>query len=481
MLKIPSRPALLVVCAIALQMGISIAYSLTRHYTFKTSAYDIGDFEQALYNFIHHGRLLVTLAPPHVLQPWLAVHFSPILYAVAPLYMLFPDTKTLLILHSALIPLAAWPLYLALREILKSAMPAALLAIVYLINPFVWNAAIWDFHEIAFAPLFFACGFLAVVKRNRAGLVFSCIMLMMVKEHYGLAVFGFALLWYAQTRELRTALLLGLGGLLLMALVVGFIMPLLNPHGAHLMMQTVSDVKLNRYQWLSHPFSADILWQDFLVNQAVYVVVLLVPLLLLPLHAGMWLLPGIADAAANVLSLNPIMRTPYAYHNAALIVVLIVAFGITLAKRNTIQQRKTLTLVIIGQAVLVIAFSVVPWLSPRNPWEFGAVQLGYTTEDQEAVNEINGIVRRSGILVQNNVGGHFATQLNVFQFPDAGLCEHYIILRPQSPFSEHFGLLDLPYSVSRETFELAVTDARTHGYTAIYDQHGWQVLARVNH
>src|SRR5262249_12273478 len=154
-----------------------------------------------LYNLLAGHGLIVTIAPPFVEQSWLGVHFSPILYLIAPLYALFPSTSTLLILNSVLIPLCAWPMFLIARTLLGSDVKALIVAMLYLLHPCVLNACIWDFHEIAFAPLAFGFGLLAVVEKRRWQLVACCIALLAIKEHYGLAVFGFALLWFSQTRE----------------------------------------------------------------------------------------------------------------------------------------------------------------------------------------------------------------------------------------------------------------------------------------
>src|SRR5579885_3248350 len=129
------RHAVLLAACMLVQGTLCFAWALTRHVTFKSSGYDIGDFVQVLYNLTHGNGLTTTIAPPYVPQPWLAVHFSPILYLLAPLYALLPCAVTLLALHCFCIAAAAWPLFCALRLAGCSDTQACALAVLYLINP----------------------------------------------------------------------------------------------------------------------------------------------------------------------------------------------------------------------------------------------------------------------------------------------------------------------------------------------------------
>jgi uncharacterized membrane protein len=209
-----STPCLILAILIIAEIILTYSFALTLRYELKTGASDGLSFAQTMFNFINGSGLISSVVPPFIEQNWLGFHFSPILYAIIPIYYLFPYIETLLFIHSFFIALAAVPIFFIAKKLLESQWYALVIAIFYLVNPFVFNAQIWDFHEIAFAPLTISLMLWAVINKHKYWLVFFCVILLTIKEHYGLAVFGTGLLWAWHWRDPKFGLGLAAIGLI---------------------------------------------------------------------------------------------------------------------------------------------------------------------------------------------------------------------------------------------------------------------------
>ncbi len=130
--------------------------TVIRFYALKTSAYDLGNYNQALYTTLRgYGFLYYTADLPVTGGSMMGVHFSPILLMVIPIYALYPTPPTLLILNSFVLALGALPLYWLGKYMLKTRFWGMLFSAVYLLNPVLQGIIWFDFHPEAFFLTFF--------------------------------------------------------------------------------------------------------------------------------------------------------------------------------------------------------------------------------------------------------------------------------------------------------------------------------------
>ncbi|MBI1957513.1 MAG: DUF2079 domain-containing protein [Candidatus Niyogibacteria bacterium] len=118
-----------------------------RHAHFQTQAWDMGIFEQTLWNTIH-GRVMqntIEEIPNH-----LGIHMSPFLFLLVPGFALFPSPYYLLVIQTLALSLGAIPAYLLALRILAIRRWALRLAGIYLRYPPLHWVNWFDFHEIAF-------------------------------------------------------------------------------------------------------------------------------------------------------------------------------------------------------------------------------------------------------------------------------------------------------------------------------------------
>ncbi|MFD3518116.1 DUF2079 domain-containing protein [Streptomyces sp. NPDC058657] len=220
--------------------------AVLRNNRMLNAGFDLGIFEQAIAAYARGQAPIVELKGPGF--NLLGDHFHPILVLVAPVYRLFPSGVTLLVVQSALLALACFPLT---RWAHRAVGPVAALVVGCGVGASwgVVSAAAKDFHEIAFAVPLLAFSAVALGQRRWWAGALWATPLLLVKEDLGLtlAAVGAYIGWQA-LRERRAArpatppagtrsrLLLGAGVVVLgvagTAVEMLVLLPAMNPSGA---------------------------------------------------------------------------------------------------------------------------------------------------------------------------------------------------------------------------------------------------------
>ena len=164
--------------------------SLQRHRNFQSNAYDLGFFDQIIWN-TSRGRFFETSFVPY---NFLGQHFDPVLLLFAGLYRLGGGVETLLVAQAALVSLACLPLFLAASRLTRSAAIGTLCCAAFLLNPWLHKALRFGFHpEIGvFLFVFLAAYFLATSKPR--AVMLSILPVLLFKEDQALIVLGVAAL-----------------------------------------------------------------------------------------------------------------------------------------------------------------------------------------------------------------------------------------------------------------------------------------------
>ena len=140
--------------AILLYAAVSFAFSWLRALNFGTSTWDLGIYQQALWSTAH-GRPFWETADYETggFSSLLQVHSVFLLYLLVPLYAALPSSLTLFAVQSAVVALAALPLYLLARDLTGSGRWALLAAVAYLLWTPTLASNLYDFHAESFLPL----------------------------------------------------------------------------------------------------------------------------------------------------------------------------------------------------------------------------------------------------------------------------------------------------------------------------------------
>lgn len=172
---LPTGPAGWLLLAVVVYFAVSLTLSWLRSVELQTSTWDMGLYQQALWSTAH-GRPFYETADVETggYGSLLQVHSTFLLFALAPLYRLWPSQLTLFVVQSALVAGAAVPLYLLGREVTGSTRLGLLAGVVYLAWTPTLSSNLYDFHAEAFLPIeLFGLALLWEQERYRAGIALA--------------------------------------------------------------------------------------------------------------------------------------------------------------------------------------------------------------------------------------------------------------------------------------------------------------------
>ncbi len=319
-----------------------LAIGVTRHLLFHSGGWDLGIFDQTIWQYSH---LQIAYNSVRGVSLLLADHFHPVLMSFAALYWIWSSPIMLILAQAFLVAIAAFPIYRLAQRKLRNQSLALPIAFAYLGFWGILAAVAFDFHPIVLVvPLLAFAYYFLETDRQWAMLVMLALMLL-VEEDAILMVIGFGiyLLAFRKKRRLGIAVCVVSAGWFV--LVVSRIMPSLRPDSAgYAYWQHYSYIgpsmgsaalKLVTHPWLVIQY---LFWPP---GKLLTMFLLLLPFCFLPLLApfSVVILPYFAE---RFLSDFPLHWSPYAHYNAAFSVVFAIAAIEALAwleRRGRLSER----------------------------------------------------------------------------------------------------------------------------------------------
>ncbi|MFA6428555.1 MAG: DUF2079 domain-containing protein [Candidatus Buchananbacteria bacterium] len=174
---------------ISIYLIINGAYCFLKLNNNHYNALDLGIYTNVFYNTAHGANFISSIHPPS----YLGDHLELLIWPLAKFYQLLPTPLTLLWLQTLFLALAAWPIYLIAKKILNQNW-ALFFAAWWLLNPFVQNINLFEFHLLAFAPFFLFWVYYFWQKSSWLNFfIFSAISLL-IREDVALVIAMFGLL-----------------------------------------------------------------------------------------------------------------------------------------------------------------------------------------------------------------------------------------------------------------------------------------------
>ena len=331
---------------LGVMVGLYVVYflslTLTSHAAFRTSALDLGIYDQVVWNTAH-GRILEYSAEPKHGSSFLSTHLQPILVLLAPLYWLWSDVRALIILQTLVIGVSALPVYILASWQLGSRWAALALVFAYLMFPALQAVNGFVFHPESFEPLLLLSAVvLFEVSRHRlkvprlsdrkasALLVVVLVLALAVKEDVALILIAFGAYLFIFRKERRFGLALIAGSALWFAVGMFGVMPLfragkMSPFFSRYSHLGNTPLEIGQ-TLLTHPG----LVANSLLTPAngTMLVSLLLPLAMLPLLDLGVLLVAAPVLVAYGLSNNPLMQRMEQFQYAAPIIPVVTTAAI---------------------------------------------------------------------------------------------------------------------------------------------------------
>jgi uncharacterized membrane protein len=175
-------------------------------YDHLASGLDLGIFDQAIWHYSRFEAPFSSITGENVLGD----HLHPLIATLAPLYWVWSDPRVLLIAQSALVAASIVPVFLFARDRLGRT-GARLLAVGYAAFWGLQVGVLYDFHELAFAPVLIASAVLCADRRRWGAFWVAIALLLAVKEDMAILVVfvGAFLLAAGERRRGAVALIAG--------------------------------------------------------------------------------------------------------------------------------------------------------------------------------------------------------------------------------------------------------------------------------
>jgi uncharacterized membrane protein len=356
-------------------LGIAMAYAIVfsvlmilKHDAFNTRTYDLARFDQAIWNTLH-GRFLFSSI---LHQSILANHFSPLLAALSPLFLIWDDVKVLFVAQAVSVAASGIPLYQIVRSRRPALAPWFLLA--YYLNPALHEVTVFEFRRVVLAMPFLALALYALYAKKRLLMALGLGLALLCKENVGFIVFmvGFYLLAFERDwRWGAPLMLLGMGWLVVVSL---WVIPAFAPPDR----QLEAYPQLYYFGELGDSFAAiagnvlrdpmaivgrlfgrerwAALWRTFL------------PLgLALPFLAPEWVLICVPTMAYMMLSDEPRLYRFETWHLATVLPVLFAATGVGLTRVRPRWSRLLAVLLLAVTALGYVLYSPAPLGGNHDP------------------------------------------------------------------------------------------------------------------
>ncbi len=416
-------------------------FTLLKHSAFQTNAWDLGLFNQSFWTTLNDGRFFF-----HTLEPFLnpnggffAVHFSPILLALLPIYALFQHPETLLVLQSFILASAAIPLYLLVKENFQNRTIALVLVLAYLGYPALQGINWFDFHvQALFIPFLFSAFYFFEKKKWKTYLLFI-ILTLMVEEQvaiililYGLYIFWSFKnslhdaiknrLWKSPLILIPTiTILLSISYLVTAGFVKSVLFPI-NPDFSTVYKAVVNwsvlGIKTDLMQIpvfaLLNPASAlNALSYDF-ATKFLFLIFLFAPLAFLSLRSSK-ILVTLGWLGPALLSNNP---SYYLLGNQYPAYIIPFIFAAAISAMKTISKDNLRTALEISKVLLILTIIFMIALSPISPlpkyFTSQYVPPQVTDHDRILQQAIAIIPSNASILTQNNIFPHVSSRSNAY-------------------------------------------------------------------
>ena len=195
--------------------------ALTRHFVFKSHAFDLAIFDQAIWS-LHKGKFLYSSFKGGICL--LGDHMSPVLILFSPLYWIWNDVRALLTAQAFVTALCLIPLAAISRKKLGSGLAPVVFSLALFLYLPLRNSVRADFHPEQIANVLIFAAFYFLISNRTKLFWLAVVATVLCKENmYGVAfIFGVYCLFL---KKFRSAIILIVFSILLFYVTTQILIP----------------------------------------------------------------------------------------------------------------------------------------------------------------------------------------------------------------------------------------------------------------
>lgn len=230
----------------AVNFCLFLFLAILKYNTFHTTVYDLGLFDQVIYNTLQGHWFYSSIKGMN----YLGDHFSPILFLITPFYFIKSNPVTLLFLQCLAVSLSIFPIYQLAKTKLES-LPALILVLVFLAHPFTISLELNNFHPEGFALPLIAWALLAIERESWKTFLILMLLILSVKEEMSLLGIGFGTYIFFYKRKYLLGIFLVIVNFAYLLACMKIFIPYFKPENF-----VAKWVYLDRYNHLGNSFFA---------------------------------------------------------------------------------------------------------------------------------------------------------------------------------------------------------------------------------
>lgn len=466
--------------------------------SFKHFTWDLGIFNQALWNTVH-GKLLYYTVEPYYTRTgcFLGAHFSPIILLALPFYLISMNGENLLVISTIVVAIGAFPAYELANYFFKNEKVATIAGILYLFYPTLQGVTLSGFSPESFQVTCFLFILLYLVKNDFRKLSISTALGLLTHEASAPVIAFIGI--YGCKKNPKT--IKNKGFLVSLIIVVASILYFPFAYEMRRFFGWTGAPSLwQEWSLMGAKSPEEILIKVFLnpigaitsltsdwMAKMLYLILLLFPYLFLPILGWEGLIPAIPYMSISLLSTYRLYYTIEGHYGAFTAPFLYLGFLYGIDK---IRKKHAKISVL---KLTEISFLITLTISLLILLPFASIQ--YKTFDVD--EEHNSLVRdfilkipqNASILTQSNIFPHISNRLNAYTIAPPTWGSNYVefnkeILTSLSTANIEYVLLDfaskLPYSSSAYFIYIHFIIPNKHRYTLCYAEDGI-LLFHLNH
>lgn len=410
----PTRPWLVTLVVTFAWTTFYAVRGVLEHTRFHTHTFDLGIFTQGTWLLSQLKEPFVTLRGLHLF----ADHSSYILILVAPIYAVFPNAGTLIVLTVLALAVSSPIAFTIASRAGAGPLLSSVTALLVLLSPAVQWLIHGSFHpEVFVIPL--ALGAIALLQRDRTGWAVAAIVLSLtVKEDVALLIVPLGLAVAFILGKRRVGLVFVVAGVVAFVLNFFVLLPAWSPTGELLYSHRYGHLgdSLAGIAW-GLATSPDVWWDTVTSADRVGYVAGLVFAMPLSILGWRWLLVGIPVLASNVLSLHWHQYSIQSHYTAYLIVVVVIAAAYGAARFDAFGRTAWRKPVL--AATVFVALVLWAVIGPITVW-------ARAHEDQDRTAQMLALIPPdASVSATTTFTPHLANRVEVYLFPNPWIPLNY--------------------------------------------------------
>ncbi len=440
--------------AIAIYIAYFTSAAFLRYDNFYTGRFDLGNMDQTIWNTVN-GRVFQMSNPDGAgVISRLAFHADLILVLISPLYFIWEDPRMLLLLQTIVVAFGAVFIFKISNMILRSPNAAAIFSVLYLLNPALQYANLYDFHPVTLATTLLLGTFYFFMKRKYILFLIFAILAGITKEEVWVIIATFGL--YTLISELikliqkKTKLsskftiinlAFGTGVAVVSLSVFYFLVAVAIPNargGEHFALSYYSDFGGSPLEIIKNVIFSpgkiiELMGSD---GRLLYLGQLLLPLGFISLFSPVVLIFALPGLAIGILSNNSNLHQIFYHYSATITPFIFIAsiFGVKNLTKWFPKLSFNIILIFLTISTLAAAYLYGPLPGARRPnIDMFTKQL----PDRKLIQTfIGGIPTRYTVAATNNLGSHLSRRRSVSTIPQGVYSADIVAFLLNDPFAQ---------------------------------------------